>query len=251
MADRENLVSGAAPFGRIDGDIESAQTQATSRPEPTLLQQSRWQPCRYYSLEPHGNCTDGYLYQLTLHSHPTALVFHLLFRTAAIVVYLLSGFFTSNFIMMFVVIILLLAFDFWTVKNVTGRLLVGLRWWNEIRDDGTNQWVFESRENRVLNNVDSRIFWMGLYISPAIWTLFAVAAFLKFQPGWLTITIVAISMNVANLIGYIQCEKDAKKKIANYIADQGILSSVVSGLVSNRISSFFGGNGNTSAAGGR
>jgi hypothetical protein len=28
---------------------------------------------------------------------------------------------------------LLLAFDFWTVKNVTGRLLVGLRWWNEVR----------------------------------------------------------------------------------------------------------------------
>ncbi len=28
--------------------------------------------------------------------------------------------------------VLLLAFDFWTVKNVSGRLLVGLRWWNEV-----------------------------------------------------------------------------------------------------------------------
>lgn len=26
----------------------------------------------------------------------------------------------------------LLAFDFWTVKNVSGRLLVGLRWWNKV-----------------------------------------------------------------------------------------------------------------------
>jgi hypothetical protein len=38
----------------------------------------------------------------------------------------------------------LLASDFWTVKNVTGRLLVGLRWWNNIKDDGENEWVFES-----------------------------------------------------------------------------------------------------------
>lgn len=34
------------------------------------------------------------------------------------------------------VVIVLSAFDFWTVKNVTGRLLVGLRWWSEPRVDG-------------------------------------------------------------------------------------------------------------------
>jgi hypothetical protein len=25
------------------------------------------------------------------------------------------------------------------------RLLVGLRWWNEVKDDGTNEWIYESR----------------------------------------------------------------------------------------------------------
>lgn len=58
--------------------------------------------------------------------------------------YLLGSIFTDNFTLVFVVTILLLAFDFWTVKNVSGRLLVGLRWWNEIQEDGTNKWVFES-----------------------------------------------------------------------------------------------------------
>ena len=29
-------------------------------------------------------------------------------------------------------IVLLLALDFWTVKNVSGRLMVGLRWRNEV-----------------------------------------------------------------------------------------------------------------------
>ena len=60
---------------------------------------------------------------------------------------LLSNFFDDkHFIELFLVIILLLAFDFWTVKNVTGRLMVGLRWWNKVEEDGTSQWVFESRK---------------------------------------------------------------------------------------------------------
>ena len=42
--------------------------------------------------------------------------------------------------------VLLLAFDFWTVKNVSGRLMVGLRWWNKIEEDGTSTWMFESKK---------------------------------------------------------------------------------------------------------
>ena len=48
--------------------------------------------------------------------------------------------------LVFVVCVLLLAFDFWTVKNVSGRLLVGLRWWSDVAEDGGTRWVFESRE---------------------------------------------------------------------------------------------------------
>ncbi|KAJ7382609.1 Golgi apparatus membrane protein TVP23 B [Desmophyllum pertusum] len=51
--------------------------------------------------------------------------FHLLFRVAAIIAYLLCGWLSDSFITNFVVIVLLLSFDFWTVKNVTGRLLSG------------------------------------------------------------------------------------------------------------------------------
>jgi hypothetical protein len=32
--------------------------------------------------------------------------------------------------------VFLAALDFWVVKNVSGRILVGLRWWNEINDEG-------------------------------------------------------------------------------------------------------------------
>lgn len=34
--------------------------------------------------------------------------------------------------------------DFWAVKNITGRLLVGLRWWNFVDNEGNNHWRYES-----------------------------------------------------------------------------------------------------------
>lgn len=78
--------------------------------------------------------------------HPYVTLFHFLFRGLAIVVYLLCGIFSNSFISSFVFVVLLLSADFWTVKNITGRLLVGLRWWNYVDDDGVSHWVFESRK---------------------------------------------------------------------------------------------------------
>lgn len=78
--------------------------------------------------------------------HPYVSFFHVFFRITAVVAYLLCGWFSDSFITNFVVIVLLLSFDFWTVKNVSGRLLVGLRWWNYVDEDGNSNWVFESRK---------------------------------------------------------------------------------------------------------
>lgn len=82
-------------------------------------------------------------------SHPTALIFHYLFRSAAVAVYFFLGSILDNFILVFIGTVLLLSLDFWTVKNVTGRLLVGLRWWSEPPSGsgvgGQTVWIFESR----------------------------------------------------------------------------------------------------------
>lgn len=81
--------------------------------------------------------------------HPYVTFFHLFFRGMAVVSYILCGFFSDSFITSFVFVILLLSADFWTVKNITGRLLVGLRWWNYIDDDGKSHWVYEQRKVRL------------------------------------------------------------------------------------------------------
>ncbi|KAH8326819.1 hypothetical protein KR067_003909, partial [Drosophila pandora] len=79
------------------------------------------------------------------YTHPYVTFFHLFFRGAAIVIYMFCGWFSDSFITSFVFVVLFLSADFWTVKNISGRLLVGLRWWNYVDDDGKSHWVFESK----------------------------------------------------------------------------------------------------------
>lgn len=76
--------------------------------------------------------------------HPTAGLFHLLFKCLALTLYMFGSWITSNFVILFVLIELCLAFDFWTVKNITGRYMVGLRWWNKINENGDSTWMYET-----------------------------------------------------------------------------------------------------------
>uniref|UniRef100_A0A3Q0QN21 Golgi apparatus membrane protein TVP23 homolog n=1 Tax=Amphilophus citrinellus TaxID=61819 RepID=A0A3Q0QN21_AMPCI len=121
--------------------------------------------------------------------HPMASFFHLFFRVVAIVVYLLCEWISKNFASCFVLIIALLSFDFWSVKNVTGRLLVGLRWWNHIDEDGKSLWVFEAKKVRQCcvnsgTETEERIFWLGLIICPIIWTFFFFTSLFSLKPEW-------------------------------------------------------------------
>ena len=69
-------------------------------------------------------------------------------QVLAVLTYMFGNWFSTSFVNIFVLCVLLLAFDFWTVKNVSGRLMVGLRWWSEVNEDGSTLWRFEAREVR-------------------------------------------------------------------------------------------------------
>ncbi|KAI8848934.1 hypothetical protein BC829DRAFT_392965 [Chytridium lagenaria] len=242
--DSTSLLFEAAPMGASDTILPStnvSSSSASSRPissagMPAQGISGNMQP--QSSLDPQQQQQQQSILQQS--SHPGALVFHILFKLAALLVYLFGWIFNMSFIFTFVIIVLLLSFDFWTVKNVTGRLLVGLRWWNEIHEDGSNVWIFESRENRS----------SGLLFTttPAIWAFFGLGAILKFSFSWLLVVIVAIVLNMANVIGYTKCEKDARAKLSNYIAGNSYVQGFVGNFISDRISGFFGGGGNQTAA---
>lgn len=114
--------------------------------------------------------------------------------------------------------------DFWLVKNITGRLLVGLRWWNYIDDDGQSHWMFENRNQSQSKNdntnvqkpgtsndvefilfnqqqqqqqqsnesqsqklsggSDSTVFWIGLFLFTIFWFFSLISAIFSFNIHW-------------------------------------------------------------------
>lgn len=165
--------------------------------------------------------------------HPATAFFHLLFKTLALLVYVFGSWITSSFIFIFVICIILLAFDFWTVKNVSGRLLVGLRWWSYVKDDGATEWLFESLEDTAeLTALDSRLFWGALYVTPLCWLLFFIVALLRLQIEYLPLIIAALVLSGANILGYMKCSASAKNKMQSML-DQGMKQGALSALENN------------------
>ncbi|XP_042361141.1 Golgi apparatus membrane protein TVP23 homolog B [Plectropomus leopardus] len=159
--------------------------------------------------------------------HPLASFFHLFFRTSAILVYLLCDMFSSRFIACMVTIILLLSCDFWTVKNVSGRLLVGLRWWNQVDEDGKSQWVFESRTKNsqsTTSTAESQIFWLGLIVCPMFWVVFVFSTIVSLKIKWLAVVVMGLVLQWANLYGYVRCKVGGKSNLRsmakNYLGVQ-------------------------------
>lgn len=169
--------------------------------------------------------------KLAQSAHPSVIIFHILFKALAILVYMFGGWFVptsggSQFIIMTVFIILLLAADFWVVKNVTGRFLVGLRWWNRVDNDSTT-WIFESAENQPINAFDRNMFWSILYLTPIVWIVMTVFAFIRFKLQWLLLCAMAVALSGANVYGYYRCSSDQKAKFEQMV-QQGATQSAMS-----------------------
>eukprot|EP00980_Cylindrotheca_fusiformis_P004602 scaffold982_cov139-Cylindrotheca_fusiformis.AAC.15 len=165
--------------------------------------------------------------RLSQSSHPIVMIFHILFKGAAFFFYLFGGFLTKNkyggksgakFIVVTVICILLLAADFWVVKNVTGRLLVGLRWWNRVDGDST-RWIFESAKDRQVNKFDSSMFWTVLYATPTAWVVLSFFAIVRLNFGWLIICGTGLALSGANVYGYYKCSSEQKARFEQIMHD--------------------------------
>jgi hypothetical protein len=92
----------------------------------------------------------------------------------------------------------------------------------------------------VNNASDTRLFWWVLYGTPVLWVLFALSAIVTIKVSWLVIVVVAIILNMANVYGYTQCDRDAKKRWATGMAARSALGSFgssASGLMGKAFSS--------------
>lgn len=133
---------------------------------------------------------------------------------------------------------MLLAFDFWTVKNVSGRLLVGLRWWSYVKEDGSNEWIYESLEDMAeIATFDANMFWGALYVTPLAWSLLLVVGVLRLKFEYIPIVVIAIGLNMTNIYGYMQCSSSAKDKMRKFV-EHGIKQTAMSALDNSSFSSW-------------
>jgi hypothetical protein len=175
---------------------------------------------------------------------------------ASLLVYILGlRLLTSNFVMIFIITILLLAMDFYYLKNIAGRRLVGLRWWNEVDTaTGDGRWVFESAdpETRELNATDKRFFWIALYAQPVLWVLLAVLALVSLEFIWLTLVgesyyvegsggevlmwscvVIALVLTITNTLAFSRCDKfsHASGFASNALYGSGLARNLAGGVI--------------------
>lgn len=181
-------------------------------------------------------------------AHPAVLFCLYFFRSTAITVYVLCGLFTDNYVLSTVVVVVLLSMDFWNCRNVAGRRLVGLRFWNQVDEDGESYWVFESRDpSRPPNPVDARMFWIAIYAFPAGWALLLVVSILRFNISFMPIVILALVFNITNAAGFTYADREAKRRWADRVAGSGwnmgvggLGGKILSGVVKNSVGRMFG-----------
>lgn len=178
-----------------------------------------------------------------LSSHPITLLFFLGFRTSSLLIYLFGlWLFTSSFVLVFIVTMLLLAADFYYLKNIAGRRLVGLRWWNEVDTaTGDSHWVFESQDRSgdsggpVQNATDKRFFWLALYAQPGLWVGLAIFALVRLEsPIWLSLNAIALILTITNTLAFSRCDKfsQASNLASSAMYSGGIAKSLAGGMFS-------------------
>ncbi|KAI9815657.1 MAG: Golgi apparatus membrane protein tvp23 [Phylliscum demangeonii] len=172
-----------------------------------------------------------------LSSHPITLLCFLAFRISSLLVYLFGLLFTSNFVLIFIITILLLASDFYYLKNIAGRRLVGLRWWNEVKaGTSDSHWVFESSDPaaRAPNATDSRFFWMAMYLQPLLWVALAVVAVVRLQFYWLSLVVIAMVLTITNTVAFSRCDKfgQATSLASSALYSGGLARNVAGGVLS-------------------
>ena len=194
------------------------------------------------------------------------------FVSASLLTYLFGGLFGGGFVLIFILTILLLAADFYYLKNIAGRRLVGLRWWNEVDiATGDSNMVFESADGRGNNNgnkTDNRFFWLAVYVQPALWIGLAILALFRFQLIWLSIigkcrngkragrcswahlkgfnwvlaanccAVVALVLTIANTLAFSRCDKfsQANALAGNALYGSGLMRNVAGGMMSRMFS---------------
>lgn len=158
--------------------------------------------------------------------------------------YFFCTWFTDSFIINFVAITVLIVTEFWFTKNIGGRRLTGMRWWQVPSSTGSEStWRFEHRALEQPNFQASKIavtqFWVGMIVLELFWMLMAV--FTIKNPGYLILCGMAFSFIAMNLLGYYKCRSWSSQQLKQAAPESNFMSGMpgISGLPTGAASAIF------------
>eukprot|EP01017_Pseudomicrothorax_dubius_P018902 TRINITY_DN2082_c0_g3_i1.p1 TRINITY_DN2082_c0_g3~~TRINITY_DN2082_c0_g3_i1.p1 ORF type:complete len:153 (+),score=40.34 TRINITY_DN2082_c0_g3_i1:199-657(+) len=126
-----------------------------------------------------------------------------------------------------IVTLLSASLDFWINKNVSGRVLVGLRWWSEFKDDGQEIWVFECKVDESKNNaIDSNIFWGSQIVFTIAWVAIIISNIMTFGFFKISINAFVLVMVVTNLLAYYRCSRAQQDRVKKYVTKKATEAAV-------------------------
>jgi hypothetical protein len=138
----------------------------------------------------------------------------LLFKLATVMAFTCAVW-LNHFPVVGVILVTVSAFvEFWFCKNRDGLEYVGMRWCQEVSDQGVPRWIFYSRKDPYVPTAsDTRVFWSGLFVSLVIWSGLVAWSLLAF--GWFfsTLALFVLLLEGVNVSAFLQCQRSASKHI--------------------------------------
>ena len=170
-------------------------------------------------------------------SNPIVSILTVFFKFLSIFLFLFMNLFVSNESYTIITVIISGSIDFWYTKNISGRILVGLRWWNQIKSNGQEVWIYESKNEQDLNKINSKIFWDSLYTNTFIWVVLSFWELIRFKFMWGTLTVIMLILSGTNLFSFIKCSELQRKNIVEFSKRYGkkIVKDVGKEVIANQL----------------
>lgn len=158
-------------------------------------------------------------------NHPYICVLHVCFKLLSAIFYFFGPILFRNtkskendFILTFAITFFLVSVDFYLVKNITGRFLVKMIWWNDIREDYSNNFIFYSTEEANINQLEKNIFWYSLYAYFILWLIQTIQMLISLQICWFLLCILCLTLSFCNLFNFWKSSKEQHKVVGNVLS---------------------------------
>lgn len=111
---------------------------------------------------------------------------------------------------------------------------MGLRWWNDVKADGTSEWMYESADVQV-NDTDRSVFWWSLAVYPVFWLSCLFINILHVE--WVLLLVAAVTLSGSNLYGYWMChrKRSGNSSSVTQWAKEAALKAVVNNVVNQQM----------------